>query len=467
MPKKPVPEYISSRSVIVIIAGLFVAMTATVVACLFYFLTAIDHIAANELRMRVNLALKIENEHNQSLLEEYSYWDEAYEKIVIEHDRDWIKNASGEYQISHNGFDFVLAVKSGDQQADFVQNPLQPQLSFTDVMQHAISSMMKMSQLENSATKSTSGYFLIDGSLYAIIGAPFVRETDNYIRPGTYFALGTRVDTQYLATLAYQYQLGKISLTPTPENRNNRIPLYSPDSTPIGTLYFSYDTPREELTLVIAIVLSSFALLSFLIIRRLLQQEQQSRSAYEQKLYFAATRDTLTQVYNRRYFTEMGNKAFKIHTATRRPLSIMLIDLDYFKKINDEYGHKIGDQALIYFSELCMKVLPKSYIFARIGGEEFAVLLPEVNTAQSVQVAEQIRCALAKKPFIYDKKSISITVSIGIASLAQQINLDVLLDQADKALYLAKNAGRNQLQVHPLAMQQYELVDKYEQDYNI
>jgi diguanylate cyclase (GGDEF)-like protein len=128
-------------------------------------------------------------------------------------------------------------------------------------------------------------------------------------------------------------------------------------------------------------------------------------------------------------------------------LSIFMMDVDHFKKINDTHGHKVGDLVLQKLAEICRDTLRMVDIIGRVGGEEFAILLPETTEQEAIRVAERLRQAIANAKIpLGHGLPLSITVSIGITSLmSKDDNIDVLLSFADKALYEAKNAGRNRI----------------------
>lgn len=163
-----------------------------------------------------------------------------------------------------------------------------------------------------------------------------------------------------------------------------------------------------------------------------------------------ATTDSLTKLKNRRAFFENGAKA---HTAARRSasdLSVILLDIDYFKKINDTYGHQAGDEAIIAVAHNLQQMARGGETVARIGGEEFALLLPGINRLGAAVLAERTRVAIEKEQFIIGDKIVPITVSIGIASFGvdPSESIDQLLGVADNRLYLAKKSGRNRICVN-------------------
>jgi diguanylate cyclase (GGDEF)-like protein len=125
----------------------------------------------------------------------------------------------------------------------------------------------------------------------------------------------------------------------------------------------------------------------------------------------------------------------------------MMMDIDYFKHVNDTYGHLSGDQVLKVLSQVSQSVNRQTDILARLGGEEFAVFMPDTSQAEAVEVAERLRLALANTAMtLPEGQSIHITVSIGVTSIqATDSHIDDLLKRADAALYAAKNSGRNRV----------------------
>lgn len=175
------------------------------------------------------------------------------------------------------------------------------------------------------------------------------------------------------------------------------------------------------------------------------------RMLLENKLEREAHLDYLTGITNRRYFMELAERELSRAKRHDTPLNILMMDIDLFKVVNDNYGHKSGDIVLQKLSELCQDILRKEDLFGRVGGEEFAILLQNTPLKKAIEVAERLREAVAKSKVILENSStVNFTVSIGVASLTDKsINLDELLNLSDKALYKAKQSGRNKVCVYP------------------
>lgn len=170
--------------------------------------------------------------------------------------------------------------------------------------------------------------------------------------------------------------------------------------------------------------------------------------AREQALYQQATRDALTGVMNRGHFMQQASQEIERSLRFRDPLSLALIDIDHFKRVNDTYGHETGDRAIILVANAVTAHLRRVDTFARVGGEEFAILLPRANDQVAYDFMQNIRRAVADTPLPLDEGTRSLTISIGVTQLREPAR-DVadLMRQADVALYRAKHEGRNQVQI--------------------
>jgi diguanylate cyclase (GGDEF)-like protein len=167
------------------------------------------------------------------------------------------------------------------------------------------------------------------------------------------------------------------------------------------------------------------------------------------QLNYLATVDPLTNTFNRRHFLELSERRIKRVQTSNGHASFLLFDIDHFKKVNDEYGHIIGDQVLQGMAQICMNNLRTDDILGRFGGEEFVILLPETKLEDARNIAERLRRLIAETPIETDIGPIRTTISIGIAikEKTAAISIDQLLSRADRAMYRAKQAGRNRVSI--------------------
>ena len=155
--------------------------------------------------------------------------------------------------------------------------------------------------------------------------------------------------------------------------------------------------------------------------------------------------DPLTNVMNRR---SIANQLEQLHQQRKALYSVVLLDLDHFKHINDNYGHDMGDQVLIQVAECLAQHVREQDMIGRFGGEDFILLLPNTTTEQAQHVAERCRIALTELNFVYEQQPFSISASFGISSSQNASEPQQIIRQADQALYAVKTAGRNQVQIY-------------------
>ena len=163
------------------------------------------------------------------------------------------------------------------------------------------------------------------------------------------------------------------------------------------------------------------------------------------KLVYLATIDALTGIPNRRYFREALEREAKLAVHNGTSFSVIMLDIDYFKAINDNHGHVAGDRVLQVVAERLKCSLRKIDVIGRLGGEEFAALLPDNTLADALVVAERLRSQVADLPVEIGHFNVSVTISLGVVQAALGDTIDALLSLADSALYAAKNSGRNRV----------------------
>jgi len=169
-------------------------------------------------------------------------------------------------------------------------------------------------------------------------------------------------------------------------------------------------------------------------------------SAYHEEIHRLVTTDGLTGLPNRRAFEEALQREFSRASRYKRPLSLLMIDIDFFKRVNDTLGHLAGDAALRQVGALLRSNLRRDDLAARLGGEEFAVLLPEIDRSGAAIAAEKLRRLVESRPILYDTQRWPLTVSLGVASRAVTDTEAIeVVRRADDMLYAAKREGRNRV----------------------
>lgn len=171
----------------------------------------------------------------------------------------------------------------------------------------------------------------------------------------------------------------------------------------------------------------------------------------EQRLSALSQKDPLTGAYNRRYFDEQARVECARAHRYGQPLSVLMLDLDKFKRVNDTHGHAAGDEVLKTVVRIGIKTLRKSDVLARYGGEEFVILLPHAGIVEAKMLADRLRKAIEDTIIPFDTLLLRATVSIGASTLAEhESEIGIMLARADQALYAAKGNGRNRVEITPV-----------------
>ncbi len=172
------------------------------------------------------------------------------------------------------------------------------------------------------------------------------------------------------------------------------------------------------------------------------------RKQAEAHLQYLAWRDPLTGLLNRRYFFERAAEEIVRARRHQRPLSLLMFDIDHFKQVNDHYGHGVGDTVLKELSHRCIDVSRSEDLLARMGGEEFALLMPDTDKSAASQIAERLRQAVRDAPIAAAEQEIHCAISLGVTVLLDtDTRIENVLARADNALYCAKRSGRDRVVV--------------------
>lgn len=200
--------------------------------------------------------------------------------------------------------------------------------------------------------------------------------------------------------------------------------------------------------LVLAMILIAVAVSSWAVAIRGWLSRQQRRQEQEARHRYLSYHDPLTGLPNRRYFKECFGGALALARRHRHDTAVMMVDVDHFKQLNDTQGHAVGDRVLMHLATALQEDLRQSDLPARLGGEEFGILLPETGLQEAVKIAERVRRRVVERPPRVQGIRLPVTVSIGVAAVRGHVDPEVLLERADRALYQAKQQGRNRVACH-------------------
>ncbi len=284
-------------------------------------------------------------------------------------------------------------------------------------------------------SSSAVGYFITDkGKLRVVARKGFEPEKESFYPKGTYFDLIIR-NKQPMHFSHLHKKEGIFPFKTSGIKSFLGIPLISENDV-IGIIAVTSKEPDAISSFQVHIIKTLADQAALYIINARLHKEVEK----------LAITDGLTGLYNHKYFQEKLSEEFKRIKRIPQPLSLMLIDIDHFKKINDAYGHPAGDTVLENIALILKKALRGIDILARYGGEEFAAVLVGTGGNGAKKMAERLRASMIKNPFFINENKLTVTVSIGIATYPHDVaTRDNLIDRADQALYYAKKNGRNQV----------------------
>lgn len=411
------------------------------------FVWAIIDKENEHLKDSIKNSFSVEHNHDVDIIREYSFWHEAYHNIHVKEDNEWIELHITNYVFDIYDYDWI-AVESND---------------FIDIKAKvkgspAINEKIKNLSFHNDSYSIEHGfgkYYKINDILYRVVAFPFIdshseheeEKHESHINEehNDILIFGKKIDEKYLDKISNKYHLPKINITDKVKDTRNESLLIEKENIIYGSLYWKANSKTKDIIPYMIIISTIISACFVYFVRKIIFKKLKINAEYSEKLYLAATKDSLTNISNRRFFMDHTKKEFSLLNMENRFAGLLVLDLDYFKKINDKYGHTIGDKALIHFSDVCSNILEEHDLIGRIGGEEFAIFLPDSKTDRCLRIADKIHQALKDNFLIINNISITLSVSIGISTNEKKImNTIDLFKNADNALYEAKNNGRNQ-----------------------
>ena len=426
---------------------LIVASMLGVSASVLFSFHELARIADDNLRERVMIALDVETRHQQQLLEEYSYWDEAYEKSVTAVDDAWLALNTGEYMVGKYGLAFTMSV-AGNRQATAVSSAQdRPPPALHRLLDSGLEALLARLR-EQPTSGAMSAWIGVDDEVYLVTADHFHdEETDVMRADGAFLLFGQRLDDALIAHVADRYKLeGLHQLRGGSAASTEGLALRDPSGTVLAELRWPKPDPGKDTMHTLLLIVALCFAIAMLLITQVLLRDRRHQQAYEDKLYALATHDFLTGISNRRAFMQMATN--ELHRARRewQPISLALIDLDRFKRVNDAFGHEAGDMVLVDMCTAICTNLRDFDLFARLGGEEFVVLLPKADLTHAMGTAERLRQIVdGRSVRTAAGDTLSYSISIGVAEWNGEDSIDRLIARADDALYEAKNSGRNRV----------------------
>lgn len=431
-------------SIMPLILLLIMASMATIAAIAYVSFQQLDRVAHDSMRARIAAAFEVEKSRLEDLNREYSFWDQAHERLVAEQDAAWADENIGGYLANTYGIGLSASIsRNGRPLLGF--NEGKP-VSAEHLRRHAqVAKALLLAEWQASKSKLgiVSGYLTVDGDIFMVAVALFLDEqTEQPVGDGSMLLLAKQIDQEWLDDLSLTYQLPMLRMVPgKPEVAHSVMTLSDYNGGPVSFLSWTIAPPSGDLKSMLVwpslAVFVVFVAITVVIFRR----DQAQRREHLRDLKLIAGKDFLTGISNRREFCDLANREFNRARRDQQALCLVLFDIDNFKVINDTHGHEVGDRILTRIADLVYEDLREFDLFARWGGEEFIVLLPRAELPEGMETAERIRRLIEAGAGTELQEP--CTVSIGVALWDREESIDHLVGRADKSLYDAKMAGKN------------------------
>lgn len=446
---------LSSWGITLSLILLLVATLIIVFGIVHYSIEKVNEEARITNENHVKAVIKDRLNQKKNLAKDYAFWDDTIKNAYLSQNPKWIKENVGEYLTDTFKVTDLFIINGHDEAVLSLKDGQANNLNFSTINKDALTALAVSARQSGTIPVPVSGMIMINGAP-AIVGMSVLAPEDGTSLPSPrpLLLVARRLDPSYLQELADQYRLRGLQFIQTDKKDSAKgfIKLTNPLSNNLGLLTWYPDKPGDLvlakiqtpilLLLVIIIIVIAFIINASRNITRNLE------NAYKD-LAFNANHDVLTGLANRRLFNELLIQA--IHTAKRDNIvcAILYIDLDDFKKVNDVFGHKAGDHLLVATAERIKSSVRESDAIARIGGDEFIVLLHGINDNDDIKATAQKIMESLKQPILVNENTVQVSASIGIAVIPNDgADSDVLMSRADLALYGCKNQGRNAFQFY-------------------
>jgi diguanylate cyclase (GGDEF)-like protein len=417
---------------------------------IFRFATqSIDDQARAEMKSRVEVALDIESRRLGDLLTEYAFWDLAHKHLIQQPDPQWADENIGTYMADNLSIALSIAVRGDNSEAIAFRDGKQATGVLAGLRRAGLDKLVPVIRADTSRPDPQNAFIDLDGQLLLLAVDTFTPEFERSpAADGAYLLIARRISAEYIATIGELYKIpnlrfaGGAAIDPALSHTIQDLEAKSR-----LTLVWDERSPAKNTSHRIALPLTATFLLMVVISGWIIRMDIGRRQQQEQMLRELATHDPLTGIYNRRQFFRLAHRELGRTNREKIAMSLLILDLDHFKQVNDQYGHVAGDQLLINTAKVLFEGLREFDVIARYGGEEFVILLPNTNLKQAQEIAERLRVLVEQSVLLFRTVSLQVTVSIGITTYRYKEEPRELLARADHALYAAKSAGRNQCHV--------------------
>jgi diguanylate cyclase (GGDEF)-like protein len=442
---------VSSWNIILSLVILLALSLITIIAIIVVNVKAVDEDTRINIESYVSAIIQDKLKNQATLTKDYAYWDATIKNAYLSQDKQWIKNNIGQYLTDTFSVTDVYIIDKNDNPVLALNDGEIDKSNYLTIDQDALKALISKARQSGPVPAPVSGMLMINNAPALVGLSVLTPEYSGPLKsPRPLLIVATRMDHDYLADLAEQYRLNGLSFISGPEDYivEAKVSLKNPNDVNLGQLVWKPEKPGtmvlEKIRIPLLLLFLIVLVIALAIIKFARRTEDQLRKAYRD-LAYNANHDSLTGLANRRLFDELLNQTIQTTKRNNITSAILYIDLDNFKKINDQLGHKIGDKLLVTAAKRIKATLRESDVTARLGGDEFIVLLYNVGTREGIEFAAKKLLNELSQPVDY-LADVKVSASIGIAVTPDNgTDSDILISRADSALLESKQQGKNTL----------------------
>lgn len=432
------------------VAGLVSVLLAALLVTILMVAWHQSDVARKEQARLAEGAIKIRGEHIEKSALDYGAWDEAVSNLVASPDLEWVDENIGRPAFRNLGFDMTFVVAPDDTTTYGMIEGNRTEQPFGGILTNGFRELLARQQARGRQG-TTSGLILANGkpAFAAVVPVRPLEPDPTQSDPQHRLVFVDSIDAGLLAELGYVYLLANLRMVATEVAGAASVPLLTTDHSSVGALVWDEAKPGNEL-LRTAVPIWGLLALGFCVLTTLIFRQARSAARIIGESERRATHDALTQLPNRVLLFEHLDRATRELPNGRTAFAVLYLDLDGFKAVNDVHGHDAGDEVLKQVAQRIRQVLDPGDFPARVGGDEFALILYGRKRILEVQAVARAIIRAIDCPIKIDAAiKVSVGATIG-ATLAPDDGVDplVLLRNADQALYLGKRAGKGVVRFH-------------------
>ena len=452
MPAKLERHPSSRRIVLSLVLLLAVALFSTF-GIIFYSVKQVNEESRITSEGYVAAIIEDKLKQHEALTKDYAYWDDTIKHAYLSTNREWINENLGEYLTESFNITDLFIINSQNEAVLSIKDGQFDKSSYSTINQGTLTELIGKARQSGPVPVPVSGIIMINGTP-AIVALSILASDDlsPFPAPRPLLLKAIRLSPDYLHTLSKQYRLRDLKFSPVIQDdiAVGSVDIKDPLKNILGTLSWQADKPGDlvltKIQLPLFLLLIVIVIIVFFIIKMSRLTARNLEQAYED-LTYNANHDELTGLANRRLFNELLKLTIRSVKRDHISSTMLYIDLDNFKDVNDTLGHTAGDKLLIIVAERLQSSVRESDTIARIGGDEFMILLQNTNGHEHIKATVEKIMAHLSQPVMISDVELQISASIGVTVIPSDgVDPDVLMTKADLALYSSKDLGRNTFQ---------------------